>query len=430
MVPARALAMARGNAGALWLLGATTVANVLAYGYQVVMARLLRPEEYAILTAFFAVLILEQLGGQVVQSATAKLAAQYRARGEEPALHVFVRRWLRRILLAAGLPALVIVLAGPFVDVRPLSPFAVVVLGASLFLAIVLTFTLGLLQGLARFFWFGTIFIFIALTRLVVGVGLVLSFTGASAPPTQPVNGAFLGAAIAILLGALGTLVPLAPLLRAARGAVHEIDLGTAETRFFLLAAVIFICYAALTFVDGLVAPWRIPAESGAYAAAITMGKIVLFAPIAVGLILLERTSRADALGEDPDGYLFAALAFVLVTSGIVAVAYLAVPAPLTALIVGSQYPGTAAIVGPYGVAALSNALLSLWVAYFVGRGRMFIGALLAVAVAVELVLLVTVARDAAGMVRIVLGVSLAMQAAAIAIYAVDRARRARLAPA
>ncbi|MGH7349303.1 MAG: hypothetical protein ACREI6_04750, partial [Candidatus Rokuibacteriota bacterium] len=60
---------------AIWLLGATTIANVLAYGYQVVMARLLRPEDYAILTAFFAMLILEQLGGQVVQSATAKLTA-------------------------------------------------------------------------------------------------------------------------------------------------------------------------------------------------------------------------------------------------------------------------------------------------------------------------------------------------------------------
>ncbi|MGH7350580.1 MAG: hypothetical protein ACREI6_11225, partial [Candidatus Rokuibacteriota bacterium] len=75
MLPARAIALARSNVAAIWLLGATTIANVLAYGYQVVMARLLRPEDYAILTAFFAMLILEQLGGQVVQSATAKLTA-------------------------------------------------------------------------------------------------------------------------------------------------------------------------------------------------------------------------------------------------------------------------------------------------------------------------------------------------------------------
>jgi O-antigen/teichoic acid export membrane protein len=388
------------------------------------MARLLRPEEYAVLTAFFGILILEQLGGQVVQSATAKLVAQYWARGEEAALHVFVRRWLRRILLVAGLPALLVVAFAFVGRVDPLSPAAVAILGATLFLAILLTFTLGLLQGLARFFWFGGVFIGMAFTRLAVGVALVAFLTSSSAPPTQPVNGAFLGAAAALLVGALGTLIPLAPLFRAARGAVHEIDLGRAETRFFLLAAVIFICYAALTFVDGVVAPWRIPDEAGAYAAAITMAKIVLFAPIAVGLILLERTSRADALGLDPDRYLFAALAFVLVTSGAVTLAYLAAPSFFTGVVVGSQYPATAAIVGLYGVAALSNALLSLWVAYFVGRGRMLIGALLAAAVVVELALLIALARDAATMVRIVLGVSLAMQASAVAIYIGGRMRR------
>lgn len=427
MLPARALALARANAGAIWLLGASTVANVLAYGYQVVMARLLRPEDYAILTAFFAVLILEQLGGQVIQSATAKLVAQYRARDEEPALHVFVRRWLRRILLLGGAPAAVVFALSFLVRVDPLSPFAVGTLGATLFLAALLTFTLGLLQGLARFFWFGTLFIVIALTRLVVGVGLVLFLTSSPVPGAPPVNGAFFGAALALLVGAIGTLIPLAPLLGAARGAVHEVDLGRAETRFFLLAAVIFFGYASLTFVDGLIAPWRIPAEAGAYAAAITMGKIVLFAPIAVGLILLERTSRADALGQDPDKYLWAALAFVLVTSGIVTLAYLVAPDALTDLIVGQQYPLTARIVGLYGIAALSNALLSLWVAYFVGRGRMIIGPLLALAVVAEVVLILTTARDALSMVRIVLGVSVAVQAAAVGIYLVERMRRASL---
>lgn len=423
MLAARAADLARRNAGALWLLVATTAANVLAYGYQVVMARLLRPADYAILTAFFAVLILEQLGGQLVQSATARLAAQYHARGEEAALHVFVRRWLRRILVGAGLPALAIVLLAGVVRVPPLSPFAIGLLGATLFLAIALTFTLGLLQGLARFGWFGSVFISIALVRLVAGVALVLAFSAPGAP-TEPVNGAFLGASVALLVGTVGTLVPLAPLLGAARGAVHEIDLGHAETRFFLLAAVVFLAYAALTFVDGLVAPWRIPAEAGAYAGAITMNKVVLFAPIAVGFILLERVSHADALRRDTDRYLFAALGFVLVTSGVVTVAYLVAPAFFTRIVVGEQYPGTVALIGPYAVAGLSNALLSIWVSYFVGRGQMAIGAVLAAAVVVELGLLIGVASDAATMVRVVLTASVAVQAAAVALFVVGRLGR------
>jgi len=57
---------------ALWVLAATTIANVFAYGYQVIMARLLRPDEYAILTALFGILLLESLSAQVIQTATAR----------------------------------------------------------------------------------------------------------------------------------------------------------------------------------------------------------------------------------------------------------------------------------------------------------------------------------------------------------------------
>jgi O-antigen/teichoic acid export membrane protein len=422
VLPARAIALARSNMPAIWLLGATTIANVLAYGYQVVMARLLRPEDYAILTAFFAMLILEQLGGQVVQSATAKLAAQYKAHGDDAALHVFVRRWLRRILIGAGIPAALAIAAAFFISIPPLSSFAVALLGATLFLAILLTFTLGLLQGLARFGWFGSVYIAMALVRLVAGVGLVL-FLSRPGGPGDPVNGAFLGAAAALAVGALGTLIPLRPLLRAARGATHEHDLGSAETRFFFLAAVIFMGYAALTFIDGLLAPWKIPSQAGDYAAAVTMGKIVLFAPIAVGFLLLERTSRTHALGGDPDRYLFASLGFVLVTSGAVALAYLVAPVFFTDLIVGEQYEGAAPLIRLYGLAALSNALLSLWIAYFVGRGSMLIGTVIALAVAVELALLLTVASDAASMVTIVLYVAVATQVGAVALYTLGRLR-------
>src|SRR5258708_21724309 len=100
---------------ALWVLVATTVANVLAYGYQVIMARLLVPDDYAILTALFGVLILASLSAQVIQSATARLPAQYRARGADAALHVFVRRWTRRVLIGAVLPSIAILLGPPLI---------------------------------------------------------------------------------------------------------------------------------------------------------------------------------------------------------------------------------------------------------------------------------------------------------------------------
>ncbi|MHB8631746.1 MAG: MATE family efflux transporter [Candidatus Limnocylindria bacterium] len=403
---------------ALWVLAATTIANVFAYGYQVVTARLLAPGDYAILTALFGILILESLSAQVIQSATARLAAQYRARGDEPALHVFVRRWTRRILLLAGLPSLAIIVAAPYAGgVLSLPVADVMLLGLALFISAPLTFTGGLLQGLGRFGWFGWYFIVQALARLGIGIALVAAGLG--------VTGAFLGALAALVVGLALSLVPLAPLFRASRGAVHEVELGAAETRFFLLASVIMLGYAALTNLDAIAGRALLPAvDAGAYAATITMAKIVLFAPIAVGFLLLERTARAHAKGEDTDRVLFLAIAFVVVTSGLVTLAYIAAPVALTAIIVGPQYPLAAALIAPYAVAALLNAVLSLWIAHFIGRGELRFGIVLALAVAGEIVAILLTPHDAATLVRVVLVVAIAAQAAALTTYWWERRHR------
>ncbi len=411
------LARARQHSGGIYLFVATSVANVLGFGYQVVMARLLRPEEYAVLTALFGILILESISSQVIQSATAKLAAQYRARDEEAALHAFVRRWAVRVGGgAAAVGLLVALLSGAIAGALALPALSVALLGLTLFFALVFTFGLGLLQGLARFVWMGTALIAQAGSRLAVGGVLVLA--GFS------VDGAFTGATAAIAISLVVLAVPLVPLFRAARGSRVEHELGPQETRFFALSAVVLLAYAALVNMDAVLARSLLTAEqAGAYAGAITMGKIVLFAPIAIGFLLLERTARAHARGEDTDRALYLALAFVLATSGLVAVAYIMLPEFLVPIVVGSQYPETVKIVGTYGVAALANALLNLWISYFIGRGEMRVGLLLGVAVVAELALLLTRATDPLAMARIVLVVALATQTAAVATFVVRKAR-------
>lgn len=400
---------------ALFLYVTTGIANALAFGYQFVMARLLRPDEFALLTQLFGVLVIESIGAQVIQAATAKLAAQYRARDDEPALHVFVRRWLRRIvLLAAPASVFVAIIAVPLSGVIGVPTVAASLLGVTLGLAGILTFTLGLLQGLRRFYWLGTDLMAQSFTRLVAGTVLVLLGTG--------VNGAFVGATLALLVGALVSFVPLRGLFRAARGAAHELALAGQETRFFLTAAVVLLAYAGLINADAVLAPLLLGAvDAGAYAGAVTVAKVILFAPIAVGFILLEATARQHERGADTDRALFLALGFVLLTSGAVALAYIFAPAFFVGLIVGAQYPLAVRLVPLYAIAALSNALLNIWIAYFVGRGRTSIGAVLVAGLLAEVALLVLVARDAESIVRIVTAVALAMQLVAIGTYAAGR---------
>lgn len=399
----------------LFLYVTTGVANALAFGYQFVMARLLRPDEFALLTQLFGVLVIEAISTQVIQAATAKLAAQYRARDDDAALHVFVRRWLRRIvLLAVPISVLVAILAVPLSGAIGVPALAASLLGVTLGLAGLLTFTLGLLQGLRRFYWLGTDLMAQSFTRLLAGTILVLLGTG--------VNGAFVGATLALLVGALLSFVPLRGLFRAARGAVHEVALAGQETRFFLTAAVVLLAYAGLINVDAVLAPLLLgPVEAGAYAGAVTVAKVILFAPIAIGFILLEATARQHERGADTDRALFLALGFVLVTSGAVALAYILAPAFFVGVVVGGQYPLAARLVPLYAIAALSNALLNIWISYFVGRGRTSIGSVLVAGLIAEVAMLVLLARDAESMLRIVTAVALAMQVVAIGTFVAGR---------
>lgn len=397
----------------------TGVANALAFGYQFLMARLLRPDEFAILTQLFGVLVIEAIGTQVIQAATAKLAAQYRARDDDEALHVFVRRWLRRIVLLAVPAALVIALVAiPASSALGVPTLAASLLGLTLALAGLLTFTLGLLQGLRRFYWLGVNLIAQALTRLVAGALLVMIGLG--------VDGAFIGAASALAMGVLLSLVPLRHLLAAARRTVVEPHLARGETRFFLAAGASLLAYAGLINADAVLAPILLSGgDAGAYAGALTVGKVILFAPIAVGFIILEHTARQHERGGDPDRVLFLGLGFVVLTSGAIALAYAIAPAFFVSIVVGGQYPEAARIVPIYGLAAMSNAVLNLWIAYFVGRGRTRIGAVLLAALVLEIAALALFARDARTMVTIVAAVALLTQLVAVSVFVLGRLRAA-----
>ena len=103
-------------------------------------------------------------------------------------------------------------------------------------------------------------------------------------------------------------------------------------------------------------------------------------------------------------------------------------PAFFVGLIVGSQYPATASVAPIYGVAALSNALLNLWISYFVGRGEMRVGLVLALAVVAEIVLLVSAATDAVSVARIVLLIALTTQAVAIVTFLIERSGQTNVA--
>lgn len=374
------------------------------------MARLLPAREFAALTALFAIVAALSLGAQVIQASTARISARYRAGGAEDPLKVFVARWWRRIVIGAGIAAVAVVLLSDLAATAlALPPASVGLIGVALLVLACLTFTGGLLQGFGLFGWLGSSLVLQAGVRLALGVVLVAVGLG--------VDGAFAGLTAGLLLGLLANLIPL----RSVFGRPPPIDppgLARAETVFFLRAGLVLLAYGALANMDAALARTLLrPDDAGAYAGAVTMGKVIFFAPIAVGFVLLERTARAHARGDDTTRPLLVAIGLVLLTSGVITLAYLVAPVPLTRLVLGDQYATTADFIGVYAIVSLSNALLGIWNAYFIGRGEMRIGFLFLLVLVVEIVLLLTYARDIQSMVSVVLGITLAMQIGSLVAF-------------
>jgi O-antigen/teichoic acid export membrane protein len=402
----RAMALVRERPallGAAWLFIAVNVANVLAYAYQVAMLRLLQPQEFALLVSLFAALIIESQGITLLQNTAAKVVAHARAIGDLPAVSSFAWSWGLRVGLGVGAVALLIALGSPFIaPTFGFPPITVAMLAVSLVFAALFAFAAGVLQGLARFGWLGGAYISQAGARLVLGVLLVASGFG--------VVGAFGGATVAVAFSFLVALAALrGELRRPARG-----ERAPAAGAVFAGAAVLLLFYALQVNVDALLAPALLsPADAGVYAAAVTMGKIALFAPLGLSVFLLERTASAHAVGKPTRPTLYLVLGGVLAVSGLVALVYLAAPELAARLVAGEAYAtAVARIVGIYGVAALSNALLQVWAVYFVGIGRLRVAAAFLVAFATLALALSLFARDPLTMARTVLAVSLLTQVA------------------
>lgn len=399
-------------AGAAWLFVAVNVANVLAYLYQVVMLRLLSLADFAVLVSLFAALIVEAQGIQLVQNTAAKVVADRRAVGDREGVAGFAWQWGRRLAALLLVPSLLIALASPLVSSAVgFPPATVVMLGASLFFAGLFAFCAGLLQGLGSFGWLGGMYIAQAGARLLLGVLFVAAGFG--------LVGAFAGPTLAIALSLLAALLALRGALPRPAGDRPAPAVGG----LFAGAAVLLFFYALQVNVDALLAPALLaPAEAGSYAAAVTMGKIALFAPLGLSLFLLERTATAHALGLPTRRSLYLVLATVLAVSGSVALAYLVAPELAARIVAGDERAApVAGIVGTYGVAALSNALLNVWAVYFVGIGRLRVAGVFLVAVAVLVAALTAFAREPLAMARIVLAVTLATQVAVVAVFVRSR---------
>ncbi len=349
--PERAARAHVGRAAAL--LGfSTTMANVLGYGFAVVLSRSLGPSDFGALAALLAAALIGSIPGVALQLAVARSSAAGSAATEAAE----VARWLRiavvtGVLLMLGTWALA-PLADSFLALP--SPAPVLWLGVVLLPTTVTGAFQGRLLGAERHERLSATYLAVAGFRFVAGV--------AAAWLGWSITGALAGAAVASLLACVLSAALAGVPSQSPGGSPVPVLLREMGTAASATAAIL-----VLANVDVLLARHYLPAAtSGHYAVGSLFTKAAFWAPHFLAVlaypILARRTAQRRAL--------LIALGLT-VAIGLLAVTGAAVVAHvLIDLTTGPAYADIAPLAPAFAVLGMLMAVLQLMVYAGLARRR------------------------------------------------------------
>lgn len=393
--------VSRGMSAAGIMLAATVITNGANYGYSLIMGRQLGPDLFGEFTALLGILMILSVATQSVQTVVARYVTNLRREQGTAATLAFCRRILGRLtLFGTAAFALWLPLSWPLASLLQIdSPLPVIAAGSALILGFSLPVLWGLYQGEQRFRHLGSNMVIVSVGRLVIGVPLVA-----------------LGASVAGAIGALAisTAVAFAVAYPSLRGSVRLKERVGPPARALLayglpttagLAAWTLLTNLDVVFVKALATS----TEAGYYGAAATIGKIPLFLPIALGLVIFPKAAARHAAGIDSRMLMRRTGQIVIVVSlVIITVVWFEAELALR-LMFGSGFIPAQELVAPVVGAMSCFALTNVMLFYYLSTDRMAFPALLFGAVVAQAAALAIFAADplAAAYVQLSIGLTI-----------------------
>ena len=342
------------------MVASMIAAGGLDYSVSVVAGRWLEPVDFGVfvsVTAMLQVLILLSLAIRIVVAVhTAELATE-----DDRRVGAFVHcvwRWSWQWGLMGTAAA---ALASPFLaPMLQLSDAWPLLAGSLMVLPLFTKEALfGALQGIQAFTILGLAQLVPAFLRLVFSICLILA--GGRAV------GAILAQPLAHAVGAVLILWWLRSHLRESGQAFNS-----AVSWHSSLAIVVGLAlFALMTNLDALfVKIFYSPEAAGDYGPVVTLARISLFLPWAIGLVLLPKVAQRKATGRDARPILVLALAAVLAPGLAITTLYFLFPGALVGLIFTKAYADPGVILGLSNLAATFYGGINIWLNYAISLKR------------------------------------------------------------
>jgi len=347
----RVRGLVQGNRGEFLFFLATSLVNVTNFGFHVVVSRALGTEEYGGLSALLVLIVVLTVPLGALQLASAH--AQASAGREESA-----RALMRRTVTFGVAGFAVLAAASPLIEnfLHLGSVVPVLLLAMWLPLGLIGMVPSGMLIGQRRFLPLAV--------GTLVGGGVVRLIAGVALAPTMKTNGGMLAT---LLAAAASTAIWLWAVRSQLLGGSGGLRLSPAQG-VLSLAAMVGIALA--TGVDTMLAQHVMPGEDASiYSAAAVAGRMALFAPSAVALIVFPRFVAARRDGQQDGRLLWGSLGAVLALGLAAVVVLAAVPDLVVRVLFGSEFTASADEVPLLALEGVGLAVLTLMTYYHLARG-------------------------------------------------------------
>ncbi len=280
------------NRNMLLVFIGTSLVNVFSLFYQLLVAHSLSAADFAGFNALLAISMIISTSLQPLQTAVAKYSAGFQAHGESANIRELFTRLLKNSVIISIATLIAFYYFSVYIVDKLKIPSAAsgYILAALLATSWLTAVLFGAMQGLQLFAWLTSVLVITGAVKLVFGYMFV----------SWGFNIA--GALNALLLASiLGILLPFLPL----KGYIKLSNPGNTVRfrefyRYLVPVSVASFCFINLVSLDMVLVKYFFkPQDSGAYSLAQLVGKIFLFLPFSISVVMLPSVSGLSAKKMD-----------------------------------------------------------------------------------------------------------------------------------
>jgi len=349
---------------------AVAIFNILNLLYQLYMIRNLSTINYGILNSLLSILVIVSIPSGTLQTVVTKYISTFHTINHHEKINILIRSFVKKTLVFGAVIFLILILwsgrISSFIQIK--SPFLIVILGLTTFLSIILPIAQGGLQGLQRFGYLGLAMITNGGLKLALGMLFVHIGYGVTGAMSALVLSIFITLFLAFTM--LASVLPKPFILIPSTSQGKYSDPGSKINfseihRYFYPVALVYLCFMILTNVDVvLVKHFFEPLDAGYYSISQMVGKIILFLPVAITLVMFPKTSKLHAQTKNTSHFLKKSIIYVAVLSGTAALICLISPNLIIRLLSGQDHLECVPLARIFSVTMFFYALVYVLIFY------------------------------------------------------------------